>query len=110
MPVVIITPVNAERDSRAQAFDALGWRGQGHRFGRLEAISCRDGSLLLARGGLGKVQFAVHIQHVLDQSPDKETGCKERIMKNAKLTPNFGSAYNRSSVGLIYDEANLSTT
>ena len=72
MPVVIVTPLIEERDGLTKAFEDLGLTGEERGIGRLDAISYRDGNILLVQGGLGKVEFAVHTQHVLDQLSDVE--------------------------------------
>ena len=72
MTVVVITPIEEERNSLAEALEDLGLAGREHRIGRLEGMSYSDERVLLVKGGLGKVQFAVHTQHVLDQLPGVE--------------------------------------
>lgn len=73
MTVVIITPIEEERDSLALALERRGRKGRVLRIGRLDGTSYHDGALLLVLGGLGKTQFAVHTQHVLDHLDDVST-------------------------------------
>lgn len=73
MTVVIITPIEEERDSLALTLERRGRKARGHRIGRLDGTSYHDGAVLLVLGGLGKAQFAIHTQHVLDQLDDVST-------------------------------------
>ena len=72
MPVVVVTPIEQEWDSLTNTFEKLDGAGCEQRTGRLKGQSYLGGRLLLVQGGLGKVQFAVHTQHVLDQLGDVE--------------------------------------
>ena len=70
MRLAILTPIEEERDSIARAFDDRGLKAQEEHIGRLNALAYRDGILLLVEGGLGKAQFGVQAQHVLDNLED----------------------------------------
>ena len=70
MPIVIITPIAEEYDALTKALDQ---RWQGHdlrQVGRIQAHVYRSGDVIIAQGGLGKVQFAVTTQHLLDNLDD----------------------------------------
>ena len=72
MPVVVVTPIEMEWDNLAHTFEKRDGAGREHRIGRLKGLSFLGGRILLVQGGLGKAQFAVHTQHVLDQIGDIE--------------------------------------
>ena len=70
MPVVVITPIPEEFNALSQALDQH-WQGRDVlQVGRVRAHAYRSGEIILAQGGLGKVQFAVTTQHVLDSLDD----------------------------------------
>ncbi len=72
MPFVIVTPIELEWTSLANAFKDLGLQGRERDVGRLKGLAYRDGELLLVPGGVGKAQFGVQTQHVLDVVPSVE--------------------------------------
>lgn len=66
MPIAIITPVAQEFDALTEAFDQRWHDHDLCQVGRLQARRYLAGQVTLAQGGLGKVQFAVTTQHLLD--------------------------------------------
>ena len=72
MAIVIITPIREEQEHLALALERRGRAGREARIGRLEGTTYFDGEVFLVVGGLGKAQFAVHTQHVLDQLGEVE--------------------------------------
>ena len=70
MPIAVITPIAKEFHVLTKAFDQ---RWQGHdlrQVGRIQAYEYRAGEVIVAQGGLGKVQFAVAAQHLLANLSD----------------------------------------
>ncbi len=66
MPVLVVTPLKREYDALVAALAELGHVGQQRPVGRLAALACAGGRLLVAQGGLGKTGFAIHTQHLID--------------------------------------------
>ncbi len=65
--IVVLTPVDKELAVLSNAFDKR-WPGAAERqVGRIPSRIYGDGKVLLAQGGLGKVQFALQTQHLVDQ-------------------------------------------
>lgn len=63
---IIITPMKEELDFLLQSCTKAGFRAESAMIGRLPVVQLPDLGVTLARGGLGKVQFAVQTQHLLD--------------------------------------------
>lgn len=59
-----------ELDFLLQSCTKQGFQAEGATIGRLSVVQLPDLSVTLARGGLGKVQFAVQTQHLLDTCSD----------------------------------------
>ena len=70
MRSLIITPMQEELDFILQSCTKQGFQAESATIGRLPVIRLPDLELTLARGGLGKVQFAVQTQHLLDTCSD----------------------------------------
>ena len=64
MPTAIVTPIAEEFDALTEAFDQRWHRRDLCQVGRVQAHLYRSGDVILAQGGLGKVQFAVTTQHL----------------------------------------------
>jgi adenosylhomocysteine nucleosidase len=62
-PILIIVPTESEQTHLAAAFDEPGVPST---HGRLSTRTISALNLVIAQGGLGKTQFAVHTQHLLD--------------------------------------------
>ena len=60
--LLVVAPTQREFAALVAAIDELTPRA----LGRLEAAATPDGDLVVAPGGLGKAQFAVHTQHALE--------------------------------------------
>ena len=70
LPIAVITPIAEEFHSLTKTFDQ---RWQGHevrQVSRIQVCEYRTVGIIVAQGGLGKVQFAVITQHLLDNIPD----------------------------------------
>ena len=66
MTTVVITPIAKEFEVLTAVFDQL-WGNHGTRdVGRLQVAEYRSSGVILSQGGLGKAQFAVTAQHLLD--------------------------------------------
>ena len=68
MKILVVIPIQAEIDGFLQGVDHAGQREEAV-VGRLPVVRFSDLGITVARGGLGKVQFAVHTQHLLDADP-----------------------------------------
>ena len=70
MRKLIITPMKEELDFLVQGCTKAGFHAESATVGRLPVVRLPDLGVTLARGGLGKVQFAVQTQHLLDTCSD----------------------------------------
>ena len=70
MKILIITPMQEELDFLLQVCTKAGFHAESATVGRLPVVRLPDLGVTLARGGLGKVQFAVQTQHLLDTCTD----------------------------------------
>ena len=66
MPIAVITPISEEFNALSRALEQHWQDRDVRQVGRVQAHAYRCGEVILAQGGLGKVQFAVTTQHVLD--------------------------------------------
>jgi adenosylhomocysteine nucleosidase len=69
MKILVIIPTRKEFDFFLKACTDEKIRSEDSKIGRLPVVKLPDLDITLAVGGLGKVQFAVHAQHLLDSSP-----------------------------------------
>jgi adenosylhomocysteine nucleosidase len=67
---LIVIPIQAEIDGFLQACTEVGCLAQASRLGRLPVVQLPEHGITVAHGGLGKVQFALQTQHLLDARPD----------------------------------------
>lgn len=67
MPILVICPLNREKDLLFRAWQTTGCRAQQRQYGRLEAWHFPDLDILLSTGGTGKPQFALQTQYLLDR-------------------------------------------
>ena len=70
MKKLIITPMKEELDFLLQSCTKRGFHAESAMIGRLPVVQLPDLRVTLACGGLGKVQFAVQTQHLLDTCSD----------------------------------------
>lgn len=70
MPYLIVTPIQDELDLLVKYFHRQGFETENTRVGRLNAQYLPRLKLMLARGGLGKAQFGIQTQHLLDSCQD----------------------------------------
>ena len=70
MNKLIVTPMREELDFLVQGCTKAGFHAERATVGKLPVIHFPDLGVTLARGGLGKVQFAVQTQHLLDTCSD----------------------------------------
>lgn len=70
MKILIVIPTQKEFDFFLKSCNEHGFRAEDSTIGRLPVVQFPDLDLTLASGGLGKVQFAVQAQHLLDACPD----------------------------------------
>jgi adenosylhomocysteine nucleosidase len=68
MKSLVIIPMQEELDAFRRFLDAQRLEGIQRQVGRLAAIHFPGPDITLVKGGLGKVQFAIHTQHVLDMT------------------------------------------
>jgi adenosylhomocysteine nucleosidase len=69
MKILTMVPIQAELDFLVQAWAEKGFQAQNSIMGRLPVVLLPEIDVTLACGGLGKVQFAVQTQHLLDVCP-----------------------------------------
>lgn len=72
MERLIVVPTQREAEFFLQSFTALGFHATPTTLGRLSVVRFEALGVTVANGGLGKVQFAIHTQHLLDIHPDWE--------------------------------------
>ena len=70
MKALVVTPIQEEFKAMNAALDASGDLGKTLTVGRLTAMSYAGGSIIVAQGGLGKAQFGVQTQHLIDNLDD----------------------------------------
>ena len=70
MRKLIITPMKEELNFLVQGCTKVGFHTESAMIGRLPVVRIPELDVTLARGGLGKVQFAVQTQHLLDTRND----------------------------------------
>ena len=66
MKLLIIAPLQEELDFFLQSCAGRGFRAERAMIGRLPVAQLPDLDITAARGGVGKAQFAIHTQHLLD--------------------------------------------
>jgi adenosylhomocysteine nucleosidase len=69
---LLLTPLVEVLDLLREAFSAQGHPAEDSIFGRLSCTSIPTLQLVMAHGGHGKAQFAVHTQHLIDHCPTAE--------------------------------------
>jgi adenosylhomocysteine nucleosidase len=67
---LIVVPTQKEIDFLQQSFTTLGFHADAAILGRLSVVRFDSLGVTMANGGLGKVQFAIQTQHLLDVCPD----------------------------------------
>lgn len=69
MGILVVTPLPLEFDAFVEGCVALDCGVERGMLGRLPVARLPDLDMTVARGGVGKAQFAVHTQHLLDTAP-----------------------------------------
>ncbi len=69
MTIAALIPTTGEHESFVNAMESLGHRGAPTTIGRIPCLSYWDGQLIVAQGGLGKVDFAVRTLHLIERGP-----------------------------------------
>lgn len=67
MAILIISPLEDEFNAVIETMNDHGLPTSETTVGRLNLRASNDGALLIAQGGLGKAQFALQTQHLLDR-------------------------------------------
>ncbi len=70
MKRLIVVPIQKEIDCLLHSFTALGFHAKPAALGKLPVVQFDSLGVTVANGGLGKVQFAIQTQHLLDICPD----------------------------------------
>ena len=70
MTILVVTPITQEYDAFTSALKKFGYSGAARAVGRLDAMEFDGGEIIVAQGGLGKAQFGVQTQHLLDNLGD----------------------------------------
>src|SRR5262245_53455417 len=68
MRALIVLPLQAEIDHLSGALRADGYRLERTGLGRLDVVSLPELGVMVACGGHGKAQFALHTRHLLDHA------------------------------------------
>jgi adenosylhomocysteine nucleosidase len=68
MAILIVTPLQQEYDALAGGLRDRGWRAEARQLARLPAQFFPELDLLMSRGGVGKAQFAVQTQYLLERA------------------------------------------
>ena len=66
MTVLVVTPIEPEFEAFVNALDGFGHIGIDRSVGQLTTREYDGGKILLAPGGLGKAQFGVQTQHLIE--------------------------------------------
>lgn len=66
MTVLVVTPIDEEYEAFKNALAEFGHEGADRAVGRLTAREYDGGEIVLAQGGLGKAEFGVRTQHLID--------------------------------------------
>ena len=66
MTILAVIPIAQEFDAMMEAMAEFGYAAKERSVGRLTAAEFDGGRLIVAQGGLGKTQFGVQTQHLLD--------------------------------------------
>ena len=69
LKIAALIPTTGELESFVSAMESLGCDGIPSSIGKIPCLSYWDGRLLVAQGGLGKVDFAVRTIHIVEQEP-----------------------------------------
>lgn len=72
MSIFIIIPTQKEYDFLLKNFTAHQYQQEHSSIGKLPIVRFPDLDIVVSRGGLGKVQFAIQTQHLLNALPDCE--------------------------------------
>jgi adenosylhomocysteine nucleosidase len=70
MKTLVVIPTQEEFNFFLESCTEYEFRVEDSTVGRLPVVQFPDLGIILSRGGLGKVQFAVQTQHLLDAHPD----------------------------------------
>lgn len=70
MKILTVLPIQSEFDFFLQGCIEQGWQAEMSRLGKLPVAQLPRLGLILAQGGLGKTQFAVQTQHLIEVIPD----------------------------------------
>ncbi len=70
MAILVITPIPEEYEAFANTLADFGHNGADCIVGNLNARVFDGGQIILAQGGLGKAQFGVQTQHLIDNLED----------------------------------------
>ena len=72
MRIAVVTPMAEELTGIRDHLLACGFGAQDGVIGRLPVVQFSELGITLAVGGVGKVQFGVQVQHLLDAGPDRD--------------------------------------
>jgi adenosylhomocysteine nucleosidase len=72
MNALIVIPLQEEAEFFLEACEERGQKIDRYGIGKLSVSRCPGLGITVAIGGLGKVQFAIQTQHLLDKYPDWE--------------------------------------
>lgn len=70
MTTLVVNPIPQEFEAFTNALKGFGHSGRERSIGRLDAMEFDGGEIIVAQGGLGKAQFGVQTQHLIDNLED----------------------------------------
>ncbi len=89
MTTLVIAPISEEIEVLTRAFDQLLGSHEVRDAGRVHVREYQASDVILAQGGLGKVQFAITTQHLLDNLADPSlvvcAGVAGSLTKSARV-------------------------
>ena len=70
LTILAVIPTQREFDALVSVLAEWGRETLARPIGRLSGLEYLDGKIVLAQGGLGKAQMAIHTQHLIDHMQD----------------------------------------
>ena len=84
MTVLAVTPIPEEYEAFTKALADFGHAGVCRGVGKLTATAFDDGKIIVAQGGLGKAQFGVQTQHLIDNPGQHQRSGLRRHLRAAR--------------------------
>ena len=92
LTILAVVPTQREFDALLGVLSESGIETYERTIGRVPALECHGGNVLLAQGGLGKAQNALLTQHLIDHSEGLSlVVCRNLISNAASFSPPGGT-------------------